>query len=188
MTVTVALKSIHPPIAESVVDTSISADYRKAIDRFVPVVAYQSRDEINSTDEALTQFKSHLSREGAAKFLSDLNAEKIETLVETLRQKLQNEKDNNPRYAINIDNVVNDYRKLLIAEMIAAKKVAEEKEKEEHKKDVSQAQAIATADILNSKQENEKNGVNTRNATLLEMMISAANAAPQSAEKDSQIS
>lgn len=188
MTVTVALKSIHPPVAESVVDTSVSEEYRRAINRFVPPKSYQTRDEINSADDALAEFKSHLSKEGAAKFLSELNEEKIETLVETLRQKLQDEKDANPRYSINIDKMVSDYRKLLIEEMIAAKKAAEDKEKEENKKDVSQAPVVATADILNSMQENEKSGSDKKAATLLEMMISAANTSPQIAAGSTQTS
>jgi len=75
---------------------------------------YKSRDEINDSDFALQKFKDDLITKGALKFLYDFNMEKIEEMVEKYKAELLKELEENPELELDIDKMVNDYRKQLL--------------------------------------------------------------------------
>jgi hypothetical protein len=169
--VTTALNSVNLITPVSINDTSVSQDYIDAINKLFPIVAYQTRDEINSSDAALEQFKKDISTKGAAQFLHDLNEEKIKALVEEYRQKLLKEKEENPKSTMDINKMVSDYRKLLLKEMMEAQKAEQEQQKEAQKEKMLASQELSTADILGSVKESELNTSNQKTVDLLELMI-----------------
>lgn len=127
-------------------DESVDQDYAALIAQFYNVEEYKSRDEISSDDTELQKFKDDLMKKGAAVFLKDLNQEKIDALVEEYRQKLLKEKENNPDQPMDINQMVSDFKKQLLKEMMEAQK-AEQQDKS------TQATALTSNDIL----ENIKN-------------------------------
>jgi len=133
-------------------DESIDQDYAALIAQFYNVEEYQSRDEISADDTELQKFKDDLITKGAAIFLKDLNEEKIDALVEEYRQKLLKEKENNPDQPMDINQMVSDFRKQLLKEMMEAQK-AEQQDKN------NQAATLTSSDIL----ENIKNVKNDDN-------------------------
>ncbi len=171
MNVTMALNSVNTIATATYKDTSVSQDYIDVINKLHPVIAYQTRDEINSNDAALLQFKSDISTKGAAQFLHDLNEEKIKALVEEYRQKLLKEKEENPKSTMDINKMVSDYRKLLLKEMMEAQKAEQEQQKEAQKEKTLESQELSTADILGSVKESELNTSNQKTVDLLELMI-----------------
>ncbi|MDD5158675.1 MAG: hypothetical protein PHI47_09430 [Sulfuricurvum sp.] len=171
MNITAALNSVNTISSVILKDTSVSQDYIDVINKLHPVVPYQTRDEINSNDAALEQFKKDISTKGAAQFLSDLNEEKIKTLVEEYRQKLLKEKEANPENPMDINKMVSDYRKLLLKEMMEAQKAEHEKQKAEQNTNPLESQTLSTADIFDSIKESEVKSSNEKTVDLLELMI-----------------
>ena len=80
----------------------------------IEVSEYKSRDEINDEDSALQKFKNDLTTKGALKFIYDFNMEKIEEMVEKYKAELLKELEENPELELDIDKMVNDYRKQLL--------------------------------------------------------------------------
>jgi len=130
-------------------DESIDQDYAALIAQFYPTQEYKTRDEINAEDSTLSQFKDDLTTKGAARFLKDLNEEKIEALVEEYRQKLLKEQAENPDQPMDINQMVSDFRQQLLKEIMEAQK-AEQKDKS------AQTATLTSNDILQNIQ-NVKN-------------------------------
>lgn len=76
----------------------------------------EQEEEPNSEVE---QFLKDLRTKGAAQFLSDLNQEKIEKLVEEFEEKLRENMGNSPEALKEIAQLVEDYKKQLLEEMRA---------------------------------------------------------------------
>lgn len=74
----------------------------------------QSKDEENS---AVEKFLHDLRTKGAAKFLADLNQEKIDKLIEEYKQKLMKEMGDSPEAMEKIAKLVDEFKKNLIEEM-----------------------------------------------------------------------
>jgi hypothetical protein len=89
--------------------------------------AYKGDKTENSeeTDPAVAQFLHDLLTKGAAKFLADLNQEKIDKLVEEYRQKLIEQMGDSPEALEKIETMVEAFKKQLIEEMMD--KMEEEK-------------------------------------------------------------
>lgn len=151
-------------------DESVDQDYAALISQFYNVEEYKSRDEINANDTELQQFKDDLIKKGAALFLKDLNQEKIDALVEEYRQKLLKEKENNPDQPMDINQMVSDFKKELLKEMMEAQK-AEQQNKH------GQNTALTSSDILeNIKTAKSDDKKSTQLETgFLEQMLSASN-------------
>ncbi|MCX6052975.1 MAG: hypothetical protein NTZ60_10780 [Campylobacterales bacterium] len=151
-------------------DKSVDSEYLKVMNRLFPTVAYKTRDEINNSDAELAQFKKELTTKGAAKFLKELNEEKIDTLVEAYRQKLLKEKQANPNKPMNIEKMVSDFKKKLIEELMEIQK-AEKKLKDNTTK------SLSTSDILSTvKQTKETENTSKNVLSFLEQMLSSSNA------------
>ncbi len=129
------------PVSSSTKDESVDQDYAALIAQFYNVHEYQSRDEVSASDTELQQFKADLVKKGAAQFLKDLNQEKIEALVEEYRQKLLKEQSENPDKPMDINQMVSDFRKQLIKEMMEAQKADRENQP-------TQTTALMSSDIL----------------------------------------
>lgn len=169
----VASVSLHTATTpfSSTKDESVDQDYAALIAQFYNVEEYKSRDEISSDDTELQKFKDDLMKKGAAVFLKDLNQEKIDALVEEYRQKLLKEKENNPDQPMDINQMVSDFKKQLLKEMMEAQK-AEQQDKS------TQATALTSNDILenikNVKSDDKKSAQNT--IGFLEQMLNPNNA------------
>ncbi len=147
-------------------DTSASEEYLKVVKKLYPEVAYQTRDEINSADDALAKFKEDLKTKGASELLKDLNEEKINAIVENYKQKLQEEQKENPDKPMDIDKMVSDFKQKLLKELMEAQKA------EQELKDNMKQASISTSDMLTKikmSQETEKKGDNVMN--FLEQML-----------------
>ncbi|MFA5461398.1 MAG: hypothetical protein WC274_04890 [Sulfurimonas sp.] len=68
-------------------------------------------------DSAVTDFLKNLREKGAAKFLADLNQEKIDKLVEEYKQKLIDNMGDSPEALQEIAKLVEDFKTKLIEEM-----------------------------------------------------------------------
>jgi polyribonucleotide nucleotidyltransferase len=79
--------------------------------------AKEQEIEAEETDNAVTQFVKDLRTKGAAKFLSNLNKEKIEKLVEEYRAKLIENMGDSPEAMQEIEKMVKDFKKKLMEEM-----------------------------------------------------------------------
>ena len=77
----------------------------------------KSSNEVEETNDAVAQFLKNLRTKGAAKFLSDLNKEKIEKLVEEYRAKLIENMGDSPEAMREIEKMVKDFKKKLMEEM-----------------------------------------------------------------------
>jgi len=110
---------------------------------------YKTRDQANEDDYSLQKFKDDLKTKGALKFLLDFNQEKIEKMVEEYKDKLLKEMEENPDLDLDIEQMVNDYRKMLLERLAEL-----EKEKKStlniHKleSDMSSKQNVKLEDIL----------------------------------------
>lgn len=159
-------------------DESVDQEYAALIAQFYHAEPYKTRDEINAEDGELKQFKEDLTTKGAAVFLKDLNEEKIEALVEEYRQKLLKEKEKNPEQPMDINQMVNDFRKQLIEELMEAQKVQKENKPME-------STALMSSDILErmkTAQSDEKiSGL--AEIGFLEQMLSSSNS--EAKQKDS---
>lgn len=184
MNVTAVLNSASTIAPVVLKDTSVSQDYIDVINKLHPVIAYQTRDEINSNDAALSQFKSDISTKGAAQFLNDLNEEKIKALVEEYREKLLKEKEANPKSTMDINKMVSDYRKLLLKEMMEAQKAEQEKQKAEQNTNALESTALSTEEILGSVNDSELKSSNNKTVDLLELMINTVCVATDNKETD----
>lgn len=111
-------------------DESVDQDYMALIAQFYQAKPYQTRDEINAEDGELAQFRKDLTVKGAAVFLKELDEEKIEALVEEYRQKLIKEKEKNPEVPMDINQMVSDFKKELLKELMEAQKAEKENKKE----------------------------------------------------------
>lgn len=150
-------------------DKSINSEYLKVINRLFPTTPYKTRDEINDSDTELAQFKKDLTTKGAAKFLKELNEEKIDALVEKYRQKLLKEQEANPEKPMDIAKMVNDFKKKLMEELMEIQK-AEQAQKESTKQSLSTSDILSTAKMT---KETEKTSKNTPN--FLEQILNAPN-------------
>lgn len=74
----------------------------------------QSQSEESS---AVEKFLHDLRTKGAAKFLADLNQEKIDKMVEEYKQQLMKEMGDSPEAMEKIEKLVEDFKKNLIEEM-----------------------------------------------------------------------
>lgn len=159
-------------------DESVDQDYMALIAQFYDTQPYKTRDEINAEDGELGQFKKDLVIKGAAVYLKDLNEEKIEALVEEYRQKLLKEKEKNPEQPMDINQMVNDFRKQLIEELMEAQKAQRENKPIE-------STALMSSDILErikTAQSDEKiSGL--ADMGFLEQMLSSSNS--EAKQKDS---
>ena len=151
-------------------DESIDQDYAALIAQFYPTQEYKTRDEINAEDTALAQFKDDLITKGAALFLKELNEEKIEALVEEYRQKLLKEKEQNPDKPMDINQMVSDFRKQLLKEMMEAQKADQENRQ-------TQSAALTSQDILENlkavRNDEQKTGI--AEIGFLEQMLNTSN-------------
>ncbi len=151
-------------------DESIDQDYAALIAQFYPAQEYKTRDQINAEDTSLQQFKDDLITKGAALFLKELNEEKIEALVEEYRQKLLKEKEQNPEKPMDINQMVSDFRKQLLKEMMEAQKADQENRQ-------TQSAALTSQDILENmkaiRNDEQKSGI--AEIGFLEQMLNVSN-------------
>ncbi len=82
------------------------------------VVGNTPDDNAEATDSAVEKFLNDLRTKGAAKFLADLNQEKIDKMVEEYRQKLIAQMGDSPDAMAKIEKMISDFRKQLIEEML----------------------------------------------------------------------
>lgn len=75
-----------------------------------------SKDE-EKTDTQIEHFLNDLRTKGAAKFLADLNQEKIEKMVDEYKQKLMDQMGDSPEAMQEIEKMVADYKKQLLEEL-----------------------------------------------------------------------
>ncbi len=122
-------------------ESAESLSYADIIAQFYPAQTYKSRDEINDEDAELAKFREDLTTKGSALFLKELNEEKIEALIEEYRQKLMKLKEENPDTPMDINQMVSDFRKQLLEELMKAEKAEQESRP-------LQADAMMSADIL----------------------------------------
>jgi hypothetical protein len=174
--VSVSTLSLNSPYAITK-DESIEQDYRALIEQFYQAEAYKSRDEMNAEDGELTKFKDDLATKGAAVFLKELNEEKIEALVEAYRQKLLKEKEENPDKPMDINQMVSDFKKQLLEELMEAQKTEEKKP--------IQSASLMSSDILKNIQaaRNDKTTTGLAEIGFLEQMLSFSNVQAKQNEK-----
>lgn len=95
---------------------SITAFWR-AFDAAYAGEKTQSGQKQEDEDGAVEKFLHDLRTKGAAKFLADLNQEKIDKMVEEYKQKLIKEMGDSPEAMENIQKLVDEFKKNLIEEM-----------------------------------------------------------------------
>ncbi|MFA6189715.1 MAG: hypothetical protein WC680_10610 [Sulfuricurvum sp.] len=160
-------------------DESVDQDYMTLIGQFYQAQPYKTRDEINAEDGELGKFKKDLTTKGAAVFLKDLNEEKIEALVEEYRQKLLKEKEKNPEQPMDINQMVNDFRKQLLKELMEAQKAQQENKPTE-------TSALMSNDILEKirtvRNDEQKSGL--AEIGFLEQMLSSSNSEAKQKDTD----
>ncbi len=156
-------------IALSKEDKSVESEYLKVMNRLFPSVTHQTRDEINTGDAELAQFRKDLTTKGAATFLKELNEEKIEALVEAYRQKLLKEQEANPNKPMDIAKMVSDFKKKLMEELMEIQK-AEKKLKD------NTTNLLSTSDILSTVKQTKETKNTSKNApNFLEQILSTPN-------------
>lgn len=177
MTIASVSGTSNPYSASTKKDESVNQDYTALIEQFYQVQAYQSGDQKNASDTELQQFKHDLLTKGAAQFLKDLNEEKINALVEEYRQKLLAEKAQNPEKPMDINQMVSDFRKQLLKEMMEAQKA------DQQGKSKQDTTALMSQDLLEKIQttKNENSSSNLLQTGFLEQMLSAT---PMEAKKN----
>lgn len=159
-------------------DESVDQDYAALIAQFYNVEEYKSRDDISADDTELKQFKEDLVKKGAAVFLKDLNEEKIEAMVEEYRQKLLKEKENNPDQPMDINQMVSDFKKELLKEMMEAQKADQQNKP-------TQSGALMSGDILENikaVQNDDKKSAQPESG-FLEQILSSSNTQAKKNEK-----
>lgn len=99
--------------------TKENVDFSVASEQKNEILYTQEETESKSsqTDEALADFLKKLREKGAAKFLADLNKEKIEALVEEYKQKLIDNMGDSPEALQDIAKLVEAFKAKLIEEM-----------------------------------------------------------------------
>ncbi|MDD3443704.1 MAG: hypothetical protein PHW89_10665 [Sulfurimonas denitrificans] len=91
-------------------------DYEQKFE--IPYTQEEEKETKSSQmDGALADFLKKLREKGAAKFLADLNKEKIEALVQEYKQKLIDEMGDSPEALKKIAKLVEEFKKQLIEEM-----------------------------------------------------------------------
>lgn len=110
--------------------TKENVDFSVASEQKNEILYTQEETESKSsqTDEALADFLKKLREKGAAKFLADLNKEKIEALVEEYKQKLIDNMGDSPEALQDIAKLVEAFKAKLVEEM--KEKMEDEKEQE----------------------------------------------------------
>jgi len=161
-------------------DESVDQDYLALIAQFYQAEEYKSRDEINEEDTSLSKFKDDLITKGAAVFLKELNKEKIEAMVEEYRQKLLKEQAENPDKPMDINQMVSDFRKQLLEELMEAQKTEEENKSAENT-------TLMSSDILKNIQatRNDEQTSGLADTGFLEQMLSLSN--KNSEEKQDEV-
>lgn len=151
-------------------DESVNQDYMALIAQFYHAEEYKSRDEVNAEDGELGKFKDDLLTKGAAVFLKELNEEKIEALVEEYRQKLLKEKAENPDKPMDINQMVSDFKKQLLEELMEAQKTEEQNKP-------AQNTSLMSSDILKNIQaaRNDEQTTGLAEIGFLEQMLSSSN-------------
>jgi len=157
-------------------DESVNQDYMALIAQFYHAEEYKNRDEVNAEDGELGKFKDDLLTKGAAVFLKELNEEKIEALVEEYRQKLLKEKAENPDKPMDINQMVSDFKKQLLEELMEAQKTEEQNKP-------AQSTSLMSSDILKNIQaaRNDEKTTGLAEIGFLEQMLSSSHT---QAEKD----
>lgn len=107
-------------------EQSVSQEYKALVERLFPAEEYRTRDEVNASDDELSQFRENLIAKGSALFLKELNEEKIEALVEEYRQKLLEEQAANPDKPMDINQMVSDFKKELLEKLMETQKMDRE--------------------------------------------------------------
>ncbi len=99
--------------------TKENVDFSVASEQKNEILYTQEETESKSsqTDEALADFLKKLREKGAAKFLADLNKEKIEALVEEYKQKLIDNMGDSPEALQDIAKLVEAFKAKLVEEM-----------------------------------------------------------------------
>ena len=77
----------------------------------------KTQNTVEETDSEVAQFLKDLRTKGAAKFLADLNQEKIDKLVQEFKDKLIKEMGDSPEAMQEIEKLVEDFKKKLTEEM-----------------------------------------------------------------------
>lgn len=151
-------------------DESVNQDYMALIAQFYQAEEYTSRDEVNAEDGELSTFKENLVTKGAAVFLKELNEEKIEALIEEYRQKLLKEKEENPDKPMDINQMVSDFKKQLLEELMEAQKTEAENKP-------AQNTSLMSSDILKNIQtaRNDEQTTGLAEIGFLEKMLSSSN-------------
>lgn len=94
----------------------IDTSYKEAVNNFLNESAKTSRQS-DISDEDVQKFLHDLRTKGAAKFLADLNEEKIEKKVEEYKQKLLKDMGDSPEALKEIATLVEAYKKQLLEEL-----------------------------------------------------------------------
>ena len=105
-----------------------------------------------SQDDSVAKFLHDLRTKGAAKFLADLNKEKIDKLVEEYKQKLMDESGDSPEELQKIEKLVEEFKKKLLEEM---KEKMEEDSK--NKKNAMPMRADTLVQMILETQQKKKN-------------------------------
>lgn len=77
----------------------------------------KTQSDVEETDSEVAQFLKDLRTKGAAKFLADLNQEKIDKLVEKFKEKLMKEMGDSPEALKEIAKLVEDFKTKLMEDM-----------------------------------------------------------------------
>lgn len=100
-------------VQESKEDQQKFSDILKSLDENSKI----SLDKSAKTDQTVEQFIDSLLDKGALTFLSELNQEKIDKLVEEYRTKLLEERGDSPEVQKQIDSLVTDFKKQLLEKL-----------------------------------------------------------------------
>lgn len=92
--------------------------------------------DVDPLSADVDKFLYDLLTKGAAKFLADLNQEKIDKLVEEYREKLIENMEDSPEAMLEIEKLVEEFKKQLIEEM-REKTEEEAKQKSPNNKSIS---------------------------------------------------
>ena len=82
-----------------------------------PLAEEKKETKSSQMDNEVADFLKKLREKGAAKFLADLNKEKIEALVEEYKQKLIDNMGDSPQSLQDIAKLVDAFKKKLMEEM-----------------------------------------------------------------------
>ncbi len=95
-------------------DQSIDDSYRDIINSLIGDVASEDEQKKQAQDAEVKSFLDDLSSKGAAKFLYELNQDKIDKKVQEYKAKLMNEMGDSPEALAKIDTMINEFKKELL--------------------------------------------------------------------------